>query len=121
MEFFVKNKLFFALLLIPNLAFGQVTLLNKDEPAPYKGYLFSPEDELETRIKVSKVNLLESLTIKQGEQIDILKDRIDIKEQQLDNLAKQLQSAEKMSDLNKLIYFVLGGVIVGAIVGYVGK
>lgn len=114
------NKLILAaILFFTQASYGQVTLLEKGQPSPYKGYLFTPEMELETRVKLSRVNLLESLVIKQQEQVDILKDRIQIKEEQIDNISKQYELANKNSSLNKMIFFTLGFIAMGTISYYV--
>lgn len=113
------TKLLLILTLIPNLAFGQVTLLEKGDPSPYRGYLLSEQTELDTRIKLQQLKIMESIVIKQQEQIDIIDNRINIKEEQIDNLSRQLKLAKDMQvvymGLTFLSGLLLGGVLVNGI------
>lgn len=95
-------------LLFQSTTYAQVTLLQKGDLAPYKGYLLTPELELDVRTKITKLPLLETLVIKQQEQIDLMDSRIQIKEDQNNNLSSQLRAAEQISLFNKVAYFTAG-------------
>ncbi len=113
-------KLIFIIsLIISNYSFADVSLLEKGQQAPYKGYLFSPDLELEVRVKVNKNLFLESLVIKQQQEIDILNNRVQVKDELIINVEKQLKQSERNSSFEKIVYFMLGIVITSSIYKYV--
>jgi hypothetical protein len=102
-----------------------VTLLNKGNPAPCTGFLFSPEAEKQTALdnmdaKYYKL-LSEKLTDKNNlliKQTDILDKRIDLYINQSNVLSTELAKREKDDDWKKSRWFSLGVVATGiAIVG----
>lgn len=90
-----------------------VQYLQKNNPAPFTGYLFTPEQEKFIRHKVEQNEILINITKKQ-EEILILYEN-DNKE-----LNKEIQRKEVKSFFNKILYGLLGlgiGFIAGTVYG----
>lgn len=89
-----------------------VTRLVEGSPALCTGYLFTPEKELEVRLKVSTYDQMEQLVKKQEELNNILTKRVD----NLQDL--NLKYSDRESSRNfyeKFIYFGLGALVTGFI------
>ncbi len=74
-----------------SLAFGQckkpVTLLDIGEPAPCRGYLFTPEKELELRLL--------------SEDYKFLDEKLRLKDQQLDLYQEQTENYKQIAEAEK--------------------
>lgn len=94
-----------------------VTHLSVNELTPCEGYLFSPEKELEVRLKVGSYDQLSLINSKQRELIDTIQQRINIQIEQNLLLVNQLQEREK-NDFWKQTGFFLSGVLITTIISY---
>jgi hypothetical protein len=98
-------KLILAILLIGSIASAEcanpVSYLKQGQPALCTGYLFSPEMELKVRTEVIQYAKLQEVSSKQDELIDTLNQRIK-------NQENQMQTEERASFINKVIYFAAG-------------
>ncbi len=106
------KKFILAFLLIPNLAFGvyckPVTYLAEGQPAPCRGYLFTPEEEFLVRSQAIKYTELEKLTKTQDEMINLLDNRLDLSLRKIDGLEQQVTYIKSENTLEKIVYFCLG-------------
>ncbi len=114
-------KFILSILLIANTSMAQVTYLKKDVPAPYTGYLFTEDKELQVRIKISQYDTLEQLTKKQDELIVILNDRVENQLKQNGLLMDELRDRKNVELWQSLGFFVLGAVVTGFIAGQVSS
>src|SRR3989344_4805044 len=68
-----------------NISFGkcdkEITLLQEQTSAPCKGYLFTPEKELEIRLIVEDYKFLEQTSLNKDKQINILQQSAEKAEQ----------------------------------------
>lgn len=116
----IKYVLFAALSSTPALA--QVKYLEKGEPAPYTGFLFTPEKEQEVRqaneaLKYFKlVDETNQRIIKlKDDELALIKDQGAIWRNQADALSKQLQEEKNSSFWRNTLYFGLGAVLTTAL------
>ena len=108
------KKLFLILFLIPNLASAMcapVTYLKAGQSAPCEGYLFTPSEEEELRLKVQRYDQLNVINEKQDELIKVLSNRLDNSIQMNYNLKQQLERNKDQNSFEQGVYFVLGIVI----------
>lgn len=92
-----------------------VTLIEKGTPASCTGFLFSPDAEQQAsldhrnakyyKLLSEKLELRSTLIINQNE---ILEKRLQLYMEQSNTLSQELQKKERMSDWQKVGYFVLG-------------
>lgn len=115
------NKLVILLTLFSFVAYaGDVTHIEKDTPAPYTGYLFTPEKTNEVKnVVVERDGLLklnESLTKSLQLQSDIAElnqKKVNILLQQQEDLSKTLYDQRSMSNLERMLWVGAGILIVG--------
>lgn len=114
-------KLFVILTFIGNICYADdVTFLNKDDKAPYQGYLFTEIKTRDIRLQLidgdTNKRLNESL---KAENLD-LQSKSDKKDQQIklvldrnDELAKTVSDQQSMSNWTKAGYFLGGMILTG--------
>lgn len=110
-------------ILSTQLAFAQdVSYLEKGSPAPYTGYLFSPQKEREIRLTTETLKYCDkskemALSILQDYETKdkITADRMNLRDQQIDSLSKRLVDAKDDSFLSKAGFFILGALVTGGI------
>lgn len=85
-----------------------VTSLKEGDKAPCQGYLFTEQKELEVRYKIETYDTMSNLVKKQDEMINILTQRIDNNQKQIDVYDQKLQNQASSEFYQKLIYFGLG-------------
>lgn len=116
------------LLLIPSIALAQVKHLNKNDKAPFSGYLFSPDKEAEVRktnedyktlVLVDQNN--QKLFKLKDDQIGIMDKQITLWRTQSQDLSKQLVERENSSFWKQTLFFGLGAIVTTAIVYGVNK
>lgn len=96
-----------------------VTYTFENTPAACTGYLFTPEKELEVRLKVGSYDTLEKLSNKKDELITVMSDRLDGQIRQNVLLSKELESRKNVEFWHSAGFFILGCVITGFIAGQV--
>lgn len=110
--------------LISYNCFGQtesnVVLLEKNSPAPFKGYLFTEEKTLKIRQDLIDINNLKILKSSYEKSIDLYEkkednynNKINLLLEQNDKLSKALQTQQQYSELNKTLWFVMGVLATG--------
>jgi response regulator RpfG family c-di-GMP phosphodiesterase len=98
-----------------------VTSLKEGTTAPCTGYLFSPEKELEVRLKVSTYGQMEDLVKRNEELNNILNNRVENLHKLNAAMIEREQSRENQDTLVKLGYFALGVIVTGFIATNVGR
>lgn len=113
-------KTFLTLNLIASLffatpAFADFDLLQKDQPAPYKGYLITLEREQDLRLMTKRLEIDEAQIqqyIKLGDTnaktIDVLTQRVTLYQDETLRLGKEIVEARGDGFWNKFLYFALG-------------
>lgn len=109
-------------LTISNLAFGQnVTLLKKNQPAPYDGYLFTPAETLQLKNTTTERDSYKLLNTSLQTSLDTetkIADLNNTKANDLmtdnEKLSVDLKAARDTSELTKVLWFTLGIVATGA-------
>jgi len=111
-----------------NVAMAEVKFIEKDKPAPYSGFLFSPTAELENRLKLMDLEYFKNLTNNQNKLIDLknketelLAEQVKLWKDQSESLSKELTRKENYSFWKNLLYFGLGAAITTTIVFGVNK
>ena len=92
-----------------------VTYLLEKQMAPCTGYLFSPAKEYEIRVKEQQHDILKDLTVKQGEVLEIMDQRIQNMQKYNAYLSSELEKKEKYGFVKSFLYFGLGVLVTGAI------
>ncbi len=94
---------------------ADVTELKKDQPAPYTGFLFTPEKAQEVKNQLVEADRLKEINESYKRSIELYKDNEKLHEErmtktmaQADNLAKNLYETRSTSTLEKFGYFFLG-------------
>jgi len=95
-----------------------VSAINEGEPAKCTGFLFTPEKELDVRLKISSYELTQALLKKQEDIIAVQDQRLNNNQQQIMNLEKQIGNKDIW---NQTLYFTLGAVITAVIANNVGR
>lgn len=125
MEKNIMNKIFtiFMLicLLLTYVRADEVKFIKKDEPAPYEGYLFSPEKEKEVRYTTKRLETVENLNQLQEEKVFLYEKRLEIRDKQLDALSNRVVDEKNDSFLSKAGMFILGALVTTGIVFGVQK
>lgn len=112
------KKLIATLLIIATFpAYGadDVSYLKKGDPAPFTGYLISPEKA--DSIREMKIDLDTQKQIN-GLLLDnqkIYEQRVDNLRKQSEDLAKQVETMKDSSMFTKVGFFVLGSVLTGLV------
>jgi len=116
------------LFLIPMLSFGQVQYLPKDTPAPYTGYLFTPEAEKANRKSLLDLDIYKQLDESNRRILDlrvqenkVLTEQYQLWKGQSDSLSKQLVSARNDTFWKSLVYFGLGCLVTTGLAFAVNK
>lgn len=116
------------LLLIPTLTWGQVQYLPKDTPAPYTGYLFTPEAEKANRKSLLDLDIYKQLDESNKRILDlrmqenkVLTEQYQLWKEQSDSLSKQLVSARNDTFWKSLVYFGLGCIVTTGLAFAVNK
>ncbi|PCI45898.1 MAG: hypothetical protein COB41_00480 [Proteobacteria bacterium] len=106
-------------------AFGKcdkpVSYLSKGSTVSCTGYLFSPEKELEVRLKVEKYNFLEEYSKTQQDINEILSKRLTDSQEYNQYLSKRLKEERGSKFWRTTLYFGLGVLVTGLIASNVGK
>lgn len=92
-----------------------VNYLQEGTTTPCSGYLFTPEKELEVRIKIANYDKMELLVKKQDEMINILDSRIKIQIEQNIELSKLNEGNKNEDFYQKVLFFGLGALLTGMI------
>lgn len=98
-----------------------VKYLQDFEMAPCAGYLFSPEKEMEVRIKIDNYNLLEEYSNTQTDVNELLNNRLKEAQKYNENLEKRLREEKRSNEIYNFLYFGLGVIVTGLIAGNVGR
>lgn len=109
-------KLLMIGILLGNVCYADdVTYLDKNQPAPYEGYLFTTDKAKDTRIKLIERSTFEGINQSLVKTNTLLQTNSDLKDQQIkivmdrnDDLSKSLKDAESTSNWERIIYFGLG-------------
>jgi hypothetical protein len=128
-KFYAKKLVpFLCVLLISSNSFAQVSLIQKDQPAPYTGYLFSLKSEQENKIQLlqgdfykEQHNLDQEIMNIQKEKIKELDLQVGMWKVQVDDLSLRLSKQEDNNFLKSTLYFLAGAVLTGVIVFGVNK
>lgn len=108
-------KYLFLLTLIPSLVFSQVLFIQKDSPAPYNGYLFTPEAEKKNADKLIELDYtIQQLGIMKEEQ-EALKMRLVTWQDAAKSANKELVKQERARFWENTLYFGLGAVLTGVL------
>lgn len=99
------------LALIPSFALGQVKYITKGEPAPYEGYIFSIDAELENRkTLIEHKFMVKQLDLYRANE-DILNKQVDLWKGQSRLLSDQLVKKEQNTFWQNTLYFALGALV----------
>lgn len=118
-------KLLLVLILISTQAFAictkPVTLLDEGAKTECKGYLFTPEKELEVRIKIANFSNMEEL-VKKTEELNVitearLNNQLDLNQK----LITEVNSQNNRTFLQNAVFFTLGALVTGYLATNVGK
>lgn len=92
-----------------------VIFLEKNKPAPYDGYLFTPEKTKDTRIKLLERNTFEGLNESLTKTNTFLQENSSLKDQQIkivmdrnDQLAETVRDQQSTNNWVKAGYFLAG-------------
>lgn len=109
---FITTLLLFS---FPFNSLADVKFLDKNEPAPFAGYLFSPDKEKEARIGLVEKDYYKQLTESQNRVIilnndneKIYTERLNLYRNQNAELQKELANQRSTSELQRWIYFGAG-------------
>lgn len=98
----------------------QPSLLEKDKPAPFTGYLFSPEDTAKLRGELVEKDGLVKINESYQRSIDlyqkneeILNNKVNVLLNQNDQLSNSLYKEKTLSSFEKVLWFVGGVLITG--------
>lgn len=103
-------KYLLILVLLTQQAFGyEVKFLQKDQPAPYDGYLFEPKAEKELRLLDSEFVYQKKLTVSLEQINKSYEEQVQIMQSRITNQSKQIQDLQDNNGmLSKYGFFVLG-------------
>jgi hypothetical protein len=104
--------------MIPSLCLGQVQHINKGEPSPFEGFVFSIDAERSNRKQLLDLDIYKQLDESNKRMLDLqIKENSIVTQQyilwkdQSASLSKQLVSARNDSFWKSLVYFSLGALI----------
>lgn len=104
-------KYLILLALIPTIGLGQVKYIKKGDPAPYEGYIFTIEAELDNR----KTLIEHDFTLKQVDLYkanqDVLNKQVELWKSQSKTLSDQLVKKEQNTFWQNTLYFALGALV----------
>src|SRR6267142_3267332 len=90
-------------------------LLNKDDKAPFKGYLISEEKGM--KLKLMDLDLqskIKVIDLQQQEQL-VMQQRLTNSENEVNQLNKQLENVKDNSIWGKVGFFILGAAVTGLV------
>lgn len=94
---------------------ADVKRLEKDQTAPFSGYLFDDTSELKARTAVQELDvsnkrviLYQKLNDSQSQAIDLLNQRVDLYIKQSNDSAKQVVESRDKTFWSSFAYFALG-------------
>jgi len=97
---------------------AQVRYIEKGEPAPYTGYLFTPEKEKETRFKLIDLDYYKELSEITNKRLEVSQKQQKLLDEQVvlwknhsTDLAKEVASRDSRNFWENLMYFGLGALI----------
>lgn len=112
------KKALILLLILSNTCFADVKFLNKGEPAPFEGFLFDRKAEMNLRLTEEKLEfcdkskeILNSLNKNQEDRYNIMTDRLKIRDQQIDTLAKRVVESRESFWVTNIGFFILGALV----------
>ncbi len=117
-----KNLKIFGIssLLLSSVCFADVVAINQGQVAPFKGYLFSSDKELEARSAMLDNVILKDMTARQEKVIQLYKADEGIFDQRIENyikqndiLAKENEQLRSMNNWERFGWFALGVVATG--------
>jgi len=113
---FLLNSLCLLLIITPVNTFAEdVIKLDKGTPAPYTGYLFSPETEQKARLSVKELSYYKELNIINEEALNLYSKRLTLTDTENLQLRDTIRKQEDVNFWKNTLYFVFGAVITGAI------
>lgn len=96
-------------------SFAQVTYLEKNKPAPYTGYLFTPEKTIEVKNDLIDLETQKKLNKNYRKKIDLQIKKIKLREEQIDyykarnhQLHTDIDSIKRVNNYERAGWFVLG-------------
>jgi len=116
----MKNLLIITMLLIFNGSFAcdPVKFVEKGNPAPCSGYLFTPEKEREIRLQLVELEFEKQLVISKDRQIELHKqenklitERYDLWRVEAKELSSDLSKERNNNFWRNTLYFALGMII----------
>lgn len=112
------KKLLVFLLILSNTCFADVKFLNKGDVAPFEGFLFDRKAEMNLRLTEEKLefcdkskDILNSLNKDQEDRYNIMTDRLKIRDQQIDTLAKRVVESRESFWVTNIGFFILGALV----------
>lgn len=121
-------KYLFLVLLLIHPSYAQVQYVEKGQPAPYEGFLFTREAEHKARLSneelkyVSKVlEFQKNLEEVQTKQLSTLNERLLIRDQQIDSMAKTISESKETPWFSYIGFFLLGSLVTTGVVYGVSK
>jgi hypothetical protein len=114
------NKFLVLILLTSTASFAcdPVKYVEKGQPAPCTGYVFTPDKEKEVRLKVVELDFYKDLvTLKERqlvaikEENDIITKRYDLWKKESDSLSRDLSKERSNNFWRTSLYFVLGAAV----------
>lgn len=111
------NKIIIFILLVSNTCFAQDAVhLQKDDKAPYEGYLTNPSKTRDLyNVGLERDSLKKQLELSQSDN-GLLKQEKTILIDQNDKLAKTAYDSQSLSSWEKIGYFALGIITAGGAV-----
>lgn len=121
----VRNIKVLIVLLVSTLqvpCLADVAYVERGNPAPFTGFLFSPDQEKQLRLTdqklefcTEKTNLLKESLETQNEVIKFSNQRVELYKTQSDNLAKQVTEIKDDSFWKNSLYFLVGATLTGLV------
>jgi hypothetical protein len=103
-------------ILLSNSAFadaGPVVPLTSGQPAPYTGYLFTPEAEQKVRLSNEELKYYKQANDSLVKINDYNKQQVDLLQQKTDLYRTELDKKDKTSYLENVGFFALGVLVTG--------
>lgn len=107
----LKSKVFFLLLLSVNTFANDVVAIKKGDPAPFDGFVITHQQEQKFRLLNENNRRLMELSDLQNEKINILDQRIKIRDAHVEDMSKELTERRSDGTFSKIFYFVLGAAV----------
>ena len=99
---------------------ADVTYINKDDKAPYSGFLFTEDKAKDIRLQLIDLDTYKSLNKSLERTVELYKKNEDIDQSKIntlldqnDKLATNLYSARETSNWERALYFFGGAVLTG--------